>query len=310
MRALTPFRPGHRSLSIAFALALISLLAPYQRNALASGEGGVYTLVDRVEIESRPDGPDRILIHGVSSLAFRPSEGEFRGMGIYSDPEQGYLYFECGEDDDETCALEWKDLKAAEGDEECAAYGYRYLTNPKPNGRLRPLDEPAAEPDPYPIGQGVVMTLQGSQRYWSDDRFVCELIREKAAEIGARPEPTPTEAGAEPSPEPSAIAPPSSNPPPIPSSLPPTEEASTQDVPRAFMPGLQKLGGDVPSEASPDEAAAVNPEEAAGLSGSNSAGGTGPARSDTFGTAILGLLSLLGAATILARRRSRGAGKD
>ncbi|MBK8538716.1 MAG: hypothetical protein IPL60_01755 [Ardenticatenia bacterium] len=87
-------------------------------------------------------------------------------MGIYTEPAEGYLYFACGPGDSATCRLEWQDLLKAVGSRRCAAFGDRYLTDPKPNGRLRPADEAPANPDRYPIGQGVLMVQQGDTNTW------------------------------------------------------------------------------------------------------------------------------------------------
>ncbi len=165
----------------------LSLLAHPSRPARASDPMGIYTLVEDVVIEAtKPGEPERVRVYGISALAYRPPAegGRFQG-GVYSDPASGYLYFTCPEGRAEVCRMEWADLQKAIGDERCAAYGDRYLTDPKPNGRLRPADEPPDAPDTYPIGQGVVMTRQGSQS-------TCDAIRELAA-AGA----VPTAAGAE-----------------------------------------------------------------------------------------------------------------
>jgi hypothetical protein len=178
------------SLAIAGGIAIVAGLfgAPH-RTVQASDPMGIYTLVEDVVIEStKPGQPERVRIYGISALAFRPPAegGHFQG-GTYSSPASGYLYFTCPEGKVEVCRMEWADLEKAIGDERCAAYGDRYLTDPKPNGRLRPPDEPPDAPDSYPIAQGVTLTRQGAQG-------TCAEIRELAA-AGTVPTAAPEDTG-------------------------------------------------------------------------------------------------------------------
>lgn len=181
--------PGHRSPSLlrglllgsAFLIAGTLAASVHPRPIHASDAAGVYSLVEDVVFETDPSRPDdrvRIRIYGVHALAYRVESGERRGVGLYTDPAAGYLYFACDPADAATCRLEWQDLVKAIGDERCAAYGLRYLTDPKPNGRLRPADEAPANPDRYPIGQGLLMTRQG-------DVNTCADLRAFAATRGA-----------------------------------------------------------------------------------------------------------------------------
>lgn len=173
--------PGHRSPSLlrglllgsAFLIAGTLAASVHPRPIHASDAAGVYSLVEDVVFETDPSRPDdrvRIRIYGVHALAYRVESGERRGVGLYTDPAAGYLYFACDPADTATCRLEWQDLLKAIGDERCAAYGLRYLTDPKPNGRLRPDDEAPANPDRYPIGQGLLMTRQGDVNTCADLR--------------------------------------------------------------------------------------------------------------------------------------------
>ena len=160
---------------VAAALAGLAWSAAHPQTVYASDPMGIYTLVSDVVIETvKPGEPARVRVYGVTALSYRPRTGENRQRGVYSEPAEGYLYFACPEAKAEICRMEWSDLQKAIGDERCASYGDRYLTDPRPNGRLRPLDEPAADPDPYPIGQGVTMTEHGSEN-------TCDAVRKAAA---------------------------------------------------------------------------------------------------------------------------------
>lgn len=173
---LAPPRRRVSSLAIG-AIASLALLAPLARPApvLASDPAGVYSRVEDVVVEPPKDNePLRVRVYGVHALSYRIQEGERRHWGVYHDPEAGYLYFACPPGREAVCRMEWTDLEKAKGDTRCAAYGDRYLTDPKPNGRLRPYDESPTDPDTYPIGQGVLMTEHGSQG-------TCDAIAEFAA---------------------------------------------------------------------------------------------------------------------------------
>lgn len=225
--------PGHPSshalprlaFSVALALVAAAALGAVPRPAHASDAAGVYSLVEDVALETdptRPDVPLRIRIHGVHALSYRPESGGQRGRGIYTEPAAGYLYFACDPADADLCRLEWQDLRKAVGDERCAAYGDRYLSDPEPNGRLRPADEAPSGPDRYPIGRGVLLTRQG-------DVNTCADLRAFAAGRG-----TPPATPGTPPPTDSPTAPPTDV--PVASAVPPEVKVSP-------TPGSAPQGG-------------------------------------------------------------------
>lgn len=210
---------------IALLLACAAGFGPRAQPAQASDTVGIYSLVEDVTLEADPAAPEqklRIRVYGYHALAYRVKEGEQRGWGIYTAPAAGYLYFRCPAAELATCALEWQDLAAAIGDERCAAYGQRYLTDPEPNGRLRDPTAAVEAPDTYPIGQGVLMVREG-------ERGSCAELR--AARDRAAGGPT-----AEPTASPSATAGSEASPEPKPS------EAPTQGGPD-LKPTSAKPGG-------------------------------------------------------------------
>ena len=217
---------------IALLLACAAGFGPRAQPAQASDPVGVYSLVEDVSLEADPAAPEqmqRIRIYGHHALAYRPKEGDQRGWGIYTAPAAGYLYFRCPAAELATCALEWQDLAAAIGDERCAAYGQRYLTDPEPNGRLRDPAAAVEAPDPYPIGQGVLMVREG-------ERGSCAELR--AARDRSAGAPTPG-AGAPPTASASATA----------GSEPPSPEPKPSEAATQGPPDLK------PTAAKPDRAA-------------------------------------------------------
>jgi hypothetical protein len=271
------------SLALAAATAAILVTAP-AGPVHASDPMGIYTLVEDVVVEEpvKPEEPKRIRILGISALAYRPMEnGQPRG-GAYSNPAQGYLYFECPEGEAEICRMEWADLQKAIGDERCASYGDRYLTDPKPNGRLRPPDELPGEPDTYPIGQGVTMTLHGMQD-------TCDAIRELAA-AGAAPTATSGEASGSYLPNVAADSAGASD------SSAAAEQQTTDADGEAEDPDGQGTGAEIAET----DAAAPDAAQSDG-------GGTDPAGTPLLTVALLIALGGLGAATAVAWSRQKRA---
>lgn len=249
--------PGAVRATAAGLLGALLAGAAFAGTAHASDPMGIYSLVEDVAVEPGGEGtPAAIRIYGVHALAYRPQSGSTRGQGLYTEPDEGYLYFRCGAADAEACALEWKDLQAAVGDDRCAAYGHRYLTDPEPNGRLRSFDEAPEDPDSYPIGQGVVMVSQG-------DWEICEALRAFAASRGA-PSPEPSEAPATTEPPTAPPAEPSEPVPatPVPATpVPPEAKPSPGDKQGSLPALLPQVQNQAPGGAGPIQSgsAAVEP---------------------------------------------------
>lgn len=242
----------------------------------ASDPMGIYTRVEDVVVEEpvKPEEPPRVRILGISALAYRPMENGQPKGGDYSKPAQGYLYFECPEGRTEICRMEWADLQKAIGDERCASYGDRYLTDPKPNGRLRPPDEPVGEPDTYPIGQGVTMTEHGMQD-------TCDAIRKLAA-AGAVPTATSGDANG---------------------SYLPNVAADSAGAGAASTSAEEQATGAVDQESGEEAVTDAAPPEAAQPDG----GGTTPAGTPLLAVAVLIALGGLGVATAVAWSRQKRA---
>jgi hypothetical protein len=112
----------------------------------ASDFTGVYAVVDKVVLEPSDTAPQRVQIWG----AFALSDGQ-RGSN-YKPAEKGYMYFTCEPGRESICRNEWTDIKSVAGKDSGIGWGYRY----SPAGRVRKADEKPANPDVYPIHDGVV----------------------------------------------------------------------------------------------------------------------------------------------------------
>ncbi len=283
MNVLDFAAPRHWPVAVAVALlaAALGVLGGPSRPVLASDPMGVYSLVGDVQYEPDKLNPDRIRVYGVHALSYRPKEGERRNWGIYTDPAPGYLYFTCPPGQLDVCQLQWQDLEKAIGAPRCAAYGNRYDTDPEPNGRLRPRGESPADPDRYPIGQGVTMTDRGM-----DD--ICGRIRKAAADLGT-PVALPTD-------PPSTDTPSAKDP-----ATAPAAAAPATAPPGGYLP---KVEGDAATTAAPAVAPGDVEASKTGASADAAAGGA-PGRAVPPGLVLVVMLGVgaaaVGAALVLSR---------
>lgn len=112
----------------------------------ASDFTGVYAVVDKVVFEPSDTAPARVQIWG----AFALSDGQ-RGSN-YNGAQKGYLYYACEAGRESICRKEWSDLESVASTGSGVGFGYRYA----PAGHVRKADEKPANPDVYPIHDGVV----------------------------------------------------------------------------------------------------------------------------------------------------------
>ena len=91
----------------------------------ASGQAGVYGVIDKVVIESDGGGvAHRAQIWGTFAL-METVGGRFTGY-VYKRPARGYLYFRLPADNAgiENARREWKDLSSIAGMKQAVAFGY------------------------------------------------------------------------------------------------------------------------------------------------------------------------------------------
>lgn len=136
----------------ALAAAALLGLGLVSSNALASAPAGVWVKVQQVVYEPNAASPTRVQVHGALML-FDGSSDDGRPYAHYTLPALGYVYYECPAGQAETCRQEWSDLEAniAKPENECVGFGWDSL----PTGTLRQPGSAVANPDVYPIQNGV-----------------------------------------------------------------------------------------------------------------------------------------------------------
>jgi len=114
--------------------------------AHASGPIGVYARIDKVTLKPATDKPQFIRIDGVFSV-----KGD--NAGTYSAPQPGYVYFTLLADRRELALNEWNDLKSVQPG---VVIGLGSVWEGPAQVHVRKTSEPEANPDPYPMGNGLV----------------------------------------------------------------------------------------------------------------------------------------------------------
>jgi hypothetical protein len=124
----------------------------------ASGQAGVYGVIDRAVLEPASGEPNRIQVWGAFALVeYMPKTG-FTNYP-YQQPTRGYLYFSlpASSADIQNARREWADLKSVAGTRQAVAFAYwdRFVRNDKMI-RIRSVDTKPDDPDVYYTNAGVV----------------------------------------------------------------------------------------------------------------------------------------------------------
>jgi hypothetical protein len=90
----------------------------------ASGQAGVYGVIEKVVVEPASGPAERIQVFGAFALMETMGTG-FTGY-VYKQPQRGYLYFKlpAGTENVENARREWKDLASVAGTMQAVAFGY------------------------------------------------------------------------------------------------------------------------------------------------------------------------------------------
>lgn len=131
-------------------VAILSLGSVTAASGTKSDPVGIYALVDRVVLEPDAANPKTIQIWGVFALTNGQPGNDYRPA------QRGYLYYSLEStlnlQTTRSARAEAADLKAIAGTGQPIGFGSRYAAA----GRVRAAGESPANPDPYPLGVGVV----------------------------------------------------------------------------------------------------------------------------------------------------------
>ena len=147
--------------------AVSALLATLVVGLSASGQTGIYGVIERV-VREPADGPaERVQIWGAFALIERIAasnyaastqvDGQFFTNYVYQKPARGYLYFKLptvGEQIANT-RTEWRDLGAVAGTGQAVAFGYADYYRGDKTMRVRAASTPPSDPDIYYTNVGV-----------------------------------------------------------------------------------------------------------------------------------------------------------
>ena len=127
----------------------------------ASGQAGIYAVVERVALDPPTGAAERIQIWGAFALMERSGQG-FTSY-VYRKPVRGYMYFEIPAGRNaENARREWKDLALVAGTKNAIAFGYwdSYRGDVMPT--VRAADVKPTLPDPYLMDIGLTKLSPGS----------------------------------------------------------------------------------------------------------------------------------------------------
>jgi hypothetical protein len=138
--------------SVAAAILVFGLVVAHVH---ASGQAGVYGVIEKVIFEPASGPAERVQVWGAFALMETMGRG-FTGYA-YKQPERGYLYFKlpAGTADIENARREWKDLASVAGTKQAVAFGYWDRNRGDAFITVRKSDVAAAGPDAYYTDIGI-----------------------------------------------------------------------------------------------------------------------------------------------------------
>jgi hypothetical protein len=147
--------------AVALGLGVVSLAA--------SGQAGIYGVIERVVLEPAAGPAERIQVFGAFALIERMPAGYRSAQTsdvaaqvftnyMYRRPARGFLYFRLPQSnaDTETVRREWKDLASVAGTKQAVAFGYWDTYRGDTYARIRESASPPTDPDIYYTDIGVV----------------------------------------------------------------------------------------------------------------------------------------------------------
>jgi hypothetical protein len=118
--------------------------------ARGSGALGVIAVIDKVVSEPSGEAPERIRVWGTFVFA-REEAGKATDYGL---PAYGFLYYTSAAGKETECRREWEEMRKAAGTG--SVIGWADSSLGIPLGKVRRPGAPAGEPDPYPLGFGLL----------------------------------------------------------------------------------------------------------------------------------------------------------
>jgi len=137
---------------VAAAALLIGVLVIELR---ASGQAGVYGVIDRLVVEPAAGPAERVQVWGAFALMETIGSG-FTGY-VYKRPARGYLYFRLptSPSEVENARREWKDLASQAGAKQAVAFGYWDRNRGDAMMTVRDASAKPANPDIYYTDIGI-----------------------------------------------------------------------------------------------------------------------------------------------------------
>jgi len=144
-------------------IAIVMLvLASLPMSLRASGQSGIYAVIEKVVFEPATGTPQRVQLWGAFALMER--SGESFTSYVYRKPTRGYMYFGIPKDsaDADNARREWNDLASVAGKKQAVAFGYwdAYRNDSMPT--VRAVDVKPINPDAYLMDVGLTRLPAGS----------------------------------------------------------------------------------------------------------------------------------------------------
>ena len=122
----------------------------------ASGQAGVWGVIERVVLEPATGEPERIQVWGAFAIAeYMPGRG-FTGY-VGRPPVRGFMYFKLSDDrtERENARREWSDLKSVAGTRQAVTFAYWDRERGQKLMRVRELTAKPEDPDTYHTNVGL-----------------------------------------------------------------------------------------------------------------------------------------------------------
>lgn len=145
--------------NVLFVMLLLAALPVCVR---ASGQSGVYAVIEKVVFEPATGTPQRVQLWGAFALMERTPDS-FTGYA-YSKPTRGYMYFGIPKDsaDADDARREWRDLASVAGKRQAVAFGYWDSYRHDSTPTVRAADVTPINPDAYLMDVGLTKLPAGS----------------------------------------------------------------------------------------------------------------------------------------------------